>query len=766
MSFNNKRHYNNINRNIEIKINDITEGNRIAKFTQLEKCLAGGVPEYISADNTTPLPSVNIRMTDCSTERIEKALRTMAMSFDIPLKSAKGEVFLYKAQEDLTDRWCVFFSELVRNTYDFITDYFDLPKKTVMSKSILTHKGKILYYPETGEPIKQADWAKFVKNLEKFLNRNIKDTEKNIILQSNSLGKILDRMLKYNTLEAVKALQLEKLQYHGKSFDWISESVKNMKNTFGASFTRQEQARIEMLTQSAATKITNITDEMSGDIKQILIDGVKGRKSKSEVSQALFDKMVGDNRDYQRLADTEIQNAVNNSFLREEVHNTPDGQKVYFQRIEVIDKNTCAFCKRMNGKIAVWSDIPHKDEKANDGIADFVIWEGKEWNGSGHSFTTGVFHPYCRGTWVRYDTDIDNARIDALVAEQSGRAKKWNNAVKQAKEEYKKNGIANPDDTTQGFTGRINELFRSEDIQKSLSINDKLFNLWTRRLSPEFAKEYKKLCDDAGGFIPRKIYSIKGYPKGQDLENCILLELRGDFFVISCGGDWQDEKLVKIMLSKTGLVAKVISVADKEDQRFLRRKNNYILHEVNHLATNKKLYGTTKDGYTYDLNNPTEKFYFDLKNAFDKSLTYSGYPLQGRTTFAGLKISIENRKGSIRRGVDSDGHKWAIKMKYDYGYIRETEGVDGDHVDCYLGDNENARNVYIIHQKIPGTDIYDEDKCMLGFNTLEEAKRAYFSQYDKSGFFGGVDTVPIEVFKEKVRLKKWHGKKLEHLQDC
>lgn len=615
MSFNDKKYYNNVNRNIEIKINDITEGNRIAKFAQLEKCLAGGVPEYIPADNTAPLPSVIIRMKNCSNERIKKALRTMAMSFDIPLKSAKGEVFLYKAQEDLTDKWCVFFSELVRNTYDFITDYCDLPKKTVMSKSVLTHKGKILYYPETGEPIKQADWDKFVKNLEKFLNRHIKDAEKKIILQSNSLGKILDRMLKYNTLEAVKELQLEKLQYHGKSFDWISESVKNMKNTFGDSFTRGEQARIEMLTQSAAIKVTNVTDKMSGDIKQILIDGVKGHKSKSEVSQALFDKMVGDNRDYQRLADTEIQNAVNNSFLREEVQNTPDGQKVYFQRIEVIDKNTCAFCKRMNGKIAVWSDKPLKDEKANDGVADFVIWEGKEWNGSGHSFTTGVFHPYCRGTWVRYDTDIDNARIDALVAKQSGRAKKWNDAVKQAKEEYKKNGIANPDDTTSGFTDRINELFRSED-------------------------------------------------------------------------------------------------------------------------------------------------------AIDKSLTYSGYPLQGRTTFAGLKISIENRKGSIRRGIDSDGHKWAIKMKYDYGYIRETEGVDGDHVDCYLGDNENARNVYIIHQKIPGTDTYDEDKCMLGFNTLEEAKRAYFSQYDKSGFFGGVDTVPIEVFKEKVRLKKWHGKKLEHLQSC
>lgn len=109
------------------------------------------------------------------------------------------------------------------------------------------HKGKVLYSPETGEPIKKVDWEKFIKNLEKFLNRNSKDAEKKIILESTSLSKILDRMLKYNSFEAVKKLQLEKINYHGKSFDWISSSVKNMQNSFGQSFSRSEQARIEIL---------------------------------------------------------------------------------------------------------------------------------------------------------------------------------------------------------------------------------------------------------------------------------------------------------------------------------------------------------------------------------------------------------------------------------------------------------------------------------------------------------------------------------------
>lgn len=600
-----------VNSKINIKITGITEGNRTQKFEQLERCLKGEEPEYIPDDGTKPLCDVTLILKDGNAERIEKALRTMSMSLGVPEKATKGEVFHYKAQEDLTNKWYAFFAEVVRNTYNFVTDYFGLPKRTVMSKSeSLSYKGKILYYPETGEPIKKADWDKFVKNLEKFLNRNIQDAEKKIILESSSLGKILNRMLKYNTLEAVKKTQLDNLKYHGKDFDWISDNIKNMKTIFGDALDRKELSRIEMLTQSAAIKVTNVTEKMRGEIKQILVDGIKARKSKGQVSQDLFDKMVGDNRDFQKLADTEIQNSVNNAFIREEVYNTKVGEKVYFQRIEVVDDNTCPFCKRMNGKIAVWSDKPLKDQKSKDSVADFVIWEGKEWSGQKDDVCTGVFHPFCRGTWTRYYPDLDNVNIDAMVAENSNRAKKWNDAVRQAKAEYKSQGIENPDDSTRGYIERIQAIY-GEDVQKSL--------------------------------------------------------------------------------------------------------------------------------------------------------TYSGHKLQGRIKFRGLNISIENKKGSIRRGTDSDGHKWAIRMHYDYGYIRGTEGVDGDHVDCYLGDNENAKNVYIIHQKIPGTNKYDEDKCMLGFDTLADAKAAYLRQYDKPGFFGGVSTVPFSVFKENILSKKWHGKKLSNL---
>ena len=78
----------------------------------------------------------------------------------------------------------------------------------------------------------------------------------------------------------------------------------------------------------------------------------------------------------------------------------------------------------------------------------------------------------------------------------------------------------------------------------------------------------------------------------------------------------------------------------------------------------------------------------DFKPWTEKSLTWSGYPLQGRSKVHGMDISIENKKGSVRSGTDKDGHDWSIKMNFDYGYIRGTVGKDKDHVDCVAPDTK------------------------------------------------------------------------------
>lgn len=126
-----------------------------------------------------------------------------------------------------------------------------------------------------------------------------------------------------------------------------------------------------------------------------------------------------------------------------------------------------------------------------------------------------------------------------------------------------------------------------------------------------------------------------------------------------------------------------------------------------------------------------------------------------RRRFAGLDITVENPAGSVRRGVDRNGHAWETRMVYDYGYVRGSLGVDGDQVDVYLGPNEDAPMVYVVHQRKAGDwEKYDEDKCMVGFLTEGDARTAFLQHYDDERFLGPITAMPIDEFRAKVRATK------------
>lgn len=147
-------------------------------------------------------------------------------------------------------------------------------------------------------------------------------------------------------------------------------------------------------------------------------------------------------------------------------------------------------------------------------------------------------------------------------------------------------------------------------------------------------------------------------------------------------------------------------------------------------------------------------------NFLIKAETWTGHRLQGRRNIQGLQISIENRKGSVRKGVDKDGHKWSIIMAASYGRICGAIGADGGLLDCYIGPDPESARVFIIHQNDPITGNYDEDKVMLGFNSAKEAKELYMKQYDRPGFFGSMDETDIETFKHKAFSDNAKGHRL------
>ena len=104
---------------------------------------------------------------------------------------------------------------------------------------------------------------------------------------------------------------------------------------------------------------------------------------------------------------------------------------------------------------------------------------------------------------------------------------------------------------------------------------------------------------------------------------------------------------------------------------------------------------------------------------------------KGHVRIGQFNITVENPKGSVRRGTDANGNPWETTMQNTYGYIRGTEGVDGDHIDVFLTndiDGWNVRRVYVVDQyNEDGT--FDEHKVMLGFNDEDDARNAYFANY-------------------------------------
>ena len=149
----------------------------------------------------------------------------------------------------------------------------------------------------------------------------------------------------------------------------------------------------------------------------------------------------------------------------------------------------------------------------------------------------------------------------------------------------------------------------------------------------------------------------------------------------------------------------------------------------------------------------------ESKESKEKTVSKSAHKVEHRK-YKGLPISIEQRKGGVRHWYDPLQNKHGqTKFKYPYGYIRGTEGEDRDHVDVFLGPNEDSDHVFIVEQVNPDTGLYDEDKVMLGFDSLVAAEKAYLAHYDNPKFLSDIHFMNFAEFVEKL-TENGQGRKL------
>lgn len=133
------------------------------------------------------------------------------------------------------------------------------------------------------------------------------------------------------------------------------------------------------------------------------------------------------------------------------------------------------------------------------------------------------------------------------------------------------------------------------------------------------------------------------------------------------------------------------------------------------------------------------KFSLRLKSAIEETETNpsdaqkeSGNYKKGHIKFGGYDYTIENPKGSTRSGNDADGEEWKVTMHDTYGYIRGKFGKDGDHLDMFINDKADLDNwngdVFVVDQVNPDGS-FDEHKVMYGYDSMDDAKKAYLANY-------------------------------------
>lgn len=132
---------------------------------------------------------------------------------------------------------------------------------------------------------------------------------------------------------------------------------------------------------------------------------------------------------------------------------------------------------------------------------------------------------------------------------------------------------------------------------------------------------------------------------------------------------------------------------------------------------------------------------FNADNPSDEQKSAGNYR-KGHIVVGGLDIAIENPAGSHRKP------EWPALASH-YGYIKRTEGADGDHVDVFVRQGispDYSGPVFVIDQCKPdGT--FDEHKCMLGWPNKKSARAAYLENYTSDWKCGPITRYSLAEFK-------------------
>ena len=246
--------------------------------------------------------------------------------------------------------------------------------------------------------------------------------------------------------------------------------------------------------------------------------------------------------------------------------------------------------------------------------------------------------------------------------------------------------------------------------------------------------------DKVPGFLEKFVAKLTGAGMGQALPAGTVAS------AVSAQGDSAMTAAMESVYRDAPPTADILEMEQKQDQANINSAQTAINSEAPAAHVGAELLRPIDQAAHEAATSPLN----DLPEPTDAQKEAGNYKV-GRVNLHGLAISIENPMGSERSGTGPDGKRWSNTLQSHYGYIRGTEGNDGDHVDTFIGGNPDSQKVFVVDQ-VNKNGSFDEHKILLGFNSLQEADAGYHANYH-AGWTGrgAITEVPLDEFKTWVR---------------
>lgn len=248
---------------------------------------------------------------------------------------------------------------------------------------------------------------------------------------------------------------------------------------------------------------------------------------------------------------------------------------------------------------------------------------------------------------------------------------------------------------------------------------------WDEKMTPRMRDIRKEILED-NGYKLVDSDDIRDYFEDREGKEYELFKEQyktGGTFYEELARLLHSQKLASLALKEYGFDG-VKVIANRNTGGNKEGKMNYVIFDEN----NAKITNHTK--FSIRLKSAIEETETNPSDAQKESGNYK----KGHIKFGGYDYTIENPKGSTRSGKDSDGKEWKVTMHDTYGYIRGKFGKDGDHLDMFINDNADLDNwngdVFVVDQVNPDGS-FDEHKVMYGYDSMDDAEKAYLANYSK-----------------------------------